>query len=127
MVWRFLGALSGPHKSCNSDPSYEEHSRLSKDAKTQALLLQYFSSRWKNEYLTFLREFHRTSGNNNCKIAAGDIVLVHDEGPHVQWRLAVVEDLIRGGDGLVRAVNIRTSTGLTNRPIVRLIPLEVST
>ena len=27
----------------------------------------------------------------------------------------------------MRAANIRTSTGLTNRPIVRLIPLEVST
>ena len=27
----------------------------------------------------------------------------------------------------MRAANIRTSTGLTNRPIVRLIPLEAST
>ena len=53
-------------------------------------------------------------------------MLVHDDGPRVQWRLAVVEDLIHGGDGLVRAANIRTSTGRTNRPIVRLIPLEVS-
>ena len=43
----------------------------------------------------------------------------------IQWRLAVIEDLIHGGDGLMRAANIRTSTGLTNRPIVRLIPLEV--
>ena len=63
---------------------------------------------------------------NDYKIAAGDMVLVHDDGPHVQWRLAVVEDLIHGGDSLVRAANIRTSTGRTNRPIVRLIPLEVS-
>ena len=54
-------------------------------------------------------------------------MLVYDDGPRIQWRLAVVEDLIHGGDGLVRAANIRPSTGLTNRPIVRLIPLEVST
>lgn len=53
-------------------------------------------------------------------------MLVHDDGPRALWRLAVVEDLIHGGDGLVRAANIRTSTGRTNRPIVRLIPLEVS-
>jgi len=52
---------------------------------------------------------------------------VHDDGPHIQWRLAVVEDLIHGGDVLVRAANIRTSTGWTNRPIVQLIPLEIST
>ena len=53
-------------------------------------------------------------------------MLVHDDSPCVHWRLAVVEDLIHGGDGLVRAANIRTSTGRTNRPIIRLIPLEVS-
>ena len=40
-----------------NDPCYNEHSCLSKDAKTQALLLQHFVSRWKNEYLTLLREF----------------------------------------------------------------------
>ena len=53
-------------------------------------------------------------------------MLVHDDGPRVKWRLAVVEELTYGGDGLVRAANIRTSTGQTNRPIVRLVPLEVS-
>ena len=109
-----------------SDPSYNEHDRLSKDAKTQGLLLQHFTTRWRNEYLTSLREFHRTSGSNECKIAVGDVVLVHDDGPRVKWRLAVVEELTYGGDGLVRAANIRTSTGQTNRPIVRLVPLEVS-
>ena len=109
------------------DPSYNEYSRLTKDARTQALLLQHFTSRWKNEYLTSLREFHRNSGNNKRKIAVGDVVLVHDDGPRIQWKLAVVEGLIHGGDDLVRAANIRTSTGRTNRPIVRLIPLEVST
>ena len=109
-----------------NDPCYNEHNRISKEAKTQALLLQHFTSRWKNEYLTSLREFHRTSGNNTCKIAAGDVVLVHNDGPRILWRLAVVENLIYGSDGLVRAANIRTSTGRTNRPIVRLIPLEVS-
>ena len=109
-----------------SDPSYNEHDRLSKDAKTQGLLLQHFTTRWRNEYLTSLREFHRTSGSNECKIAVGDVVLVHDDGPRVKWRLAVVEELTYGGDGLVRAANIRTSTGQTNRPVVRLVPLEVS-
>ena len=82
-----------------NDTCYNEHSRLSKDARTQALLLQHFTSRLKNEYLISLREFHQTSRTNNCKVAVGDIVLVHDGGPHVQWRLAVVEDLIHGGDG----------------------------
>ena len=60
-----------------------------------------FISMWKSEYLTSLREFHCTSGNNDCKIAVGDIVLIHDNGPCVRWRLATVEELIYGSDGLV--------------------------
>ena len=56
----------------------------------------------------------------------GDVVLVHDDKPRTMWKLAVIEELIRGNDGLVRAANIRTATGKTNRPIVRLVPLEVS-
>ena len=54
------------------------------------------------------------------------MVLIHNEGPRLYWKLAVVEELIVGGDGLVRAANIRTSNGRTNRPIVKLYPLEVS-
>ena len=33
---------------------------------------------------------------------------------------------MKGKDGLVRAAKIRTAQGRTNRPIARLIPLEVS-
>ena len=32
-----------------------------------------------------------------------------------------------GGDGLIRAASIRTSTGKTTRPITKLYPLEVNT
>ena len=41
------------------------------------------------------------------------------------WRLAVITKLLVGGDGLTRTAEIRTSTGLTNRPIIKLYPLEV--
>ena len=108
------------------DPSYNEDMRLKKAAKVQSLLLNHFTTRWKREYLTSLREFHQKSGNNRQTIKVGDVVLVHNEGPRLDWRLAVVEKLIVGGDGLIRAANIRTSTGRTNRPIVKLYPLEVN-
>lgn len=51
---------------------------------------------------------------------------MHDDSPRISWKLAVVEKLLRGNDGFVRAANIRTTQGKTNRPIARLIPLEVS-
>jgi len=67
------------------DPSYEDSSKseLSRRAKIQALLLQHFWTRWKNEYITSLREYHRNTGNNIQTIKVGDVVQVHNEGSRV--------------------------------------------
>ena len=105
------------------DPSYNEDMRLKKAAKVQSLLLNHFTTCWKEEYLTSLREY---SIRNLETTEVGDVVLVHNEGPRLDWRLAVVEELIVGGDGLIRTANIRTSMGRTNRPIVKLYPLEIN-
>ena len=53
-------------------------------------------------------------------------MLVHDDTPGVSWEMLVIEELIKGNDDLVRAANIRTAAGRTNRAITRLVPLEVS-
>ena len=108
------------------DPTFGEDSQIKRRAKLLALTLRHFRHRWKHEYLTALREFHRASGNNNQTVKVGDIVLIHDDVPRINWRLAVIEKLIIGNDGLVRAANVRTANGRTNRPIVRLYPLEVT-
>ena len=73
-----------------------------------------------------LNEFHKVSGKNEIEIKVGDVVQVHDDTKRVNWRLAIVERIIQGKDGLVRAADIKTSTGYTNRPITKLYPLEVS-
>ena len=44
----------------------------------------------------------------------------------MQWRLAMIEELIKGLNGFIRAARIRTSSGKTNRPIVKLFPLEIT-
>ena len=89
-------------------------------------ILHDFWKRWKNEYLSGLREFHQhTTGSWNEVIKIGDVVIVYDEKPRLQWKLAVVESLIRGPDERVRSAVIRTSQGVTNRFIKKLHPLEV--
>ena len=55
----------------------------------------------------------------------GDVVLIHDDNPRVNWKLALVTSINRGRDGLVRSANLRTANGTTNHPITRLHPLEV--
>ena len=96
------------------DLDYSHAESVRRDAKIQSILLQHFVSRWKHEYLTSLREFYRPSGTSGQRINVGDVVLVHDDCPRINWKMAVVEGLVKGGDGLVRSVNIRTKNGATN-------------
>ncbi len=109
-----------------NDPDFLDESEAKKRFKNQALKLQHFELRWKREYLTHLREFHKKTGNNEQSVKVGDVVLVHSDKPRMQWKMAVIEKLIRGADGFVRAVQIRTSNGKTNRPITKLYPLEIT-
>ena len=86
--------------------------------------LQHFWSRWKQEYLTALREQHRAMGIKKNRICKGDVVIVHEDNkPRLRWKLAVVEELLEGNDG---GAKIRTSNCKTSRPITKLYPLEVS-
>ena len=105
------------------DPDFGVEFAVMKRAKIQALILKHF---WRLEYLTTLREFHKTTGNNIQQVKVGDVVLVHDDTPIVNWKCAVIEGVIRRNDGLIWAANIRTSTGKTTRPITKLYPLEVT-
>ena len=108
------------------DPTFGNSTDVTRRAQLHAFLLKQFHSLWRHEYLTSLREYHRISGMNRQQIKPGDIVLVHDDTPRITWKLAVIKELMKGKDGLVRAAKIRTLQGRTNRPIARLIPLEVS-
>ena len=95
-------------------------------ARTMTLLLNKFWRSWRAEYLTSLRESHHTTASNSQNVKKGDIVLVHDDTPQAGWKLVIIEEVITGHDGHIRAVNIRTSSGRTNRPIRRLYLLEIT-
>ena len=109
-----------------SDPDYYSSNQMRTKVDRQGMLLQHFQSRWKKEYLTALWELHRTTGTNEQIVNIGDVVQIHDDTPRSQWKLGVIEELTRGNDGYIRSVTVRTAGGRTNRPIVRLYPLEVS-
>jgi len=120
-----------PHRCVEDDevvdPTFGEDNDIERKAKQLGLILQHFRSRWRHEYLTSLREFHRASGNNNQRIAVGDVVLVHDDCKRIYWKLAIIESLIYGKDNLARAAIIRTANGKTSRAITKLYPLEIRT
>ena len=76
------------------------------------------------DYFTSLREFHRTTGNNNHTIQVGDIVQIHHESPRVNWKIGIVTYVVRGMDGLIRSAHVKTNTEETTRPIVKFYPNE---
>ncbi|XP_053378515.1 uncharacterized protein LOC128548137 [Mercenaria mercenaria] len=88
-----------------SDPTAGSRSSLTKKPKVQKQLIDHFRERWRHEYLTALREYHRVTGNNQQKISPGDVV-----------------QIVR--DGLVRAAKVKSNNGTLVRPIVKLYPLE---
>ena len=79
-----------------NDPSFVDGVDLRKRVDKLTQLISHFSSRWKREYLTSLREFYKTSRQGKQLIRTGDVVIVHEDNkPRLQWRLAVIETLLR--------------------------------
>jgi len=83
-----------PHETVNideiDDPTYGDASMIRRRANTQAAILKDFQTRWRHEYLTSLREYHKASGDNIQQVKRGDVVLVHDDVPRTTWRMAVI-------------------------------------
>ena len=56
-----------------------------------------------------------------------DVIIIHSEEKNRgQWPLGIVEQLYGGRDGVIRAVKLRTSKSILERPIQHLYPLELS-
>ncbi|XP_047145943.1 uncharacterized protein LOC124818872 [Hydra vulgaris] len=90
-------------------------------------ILEHIWNRWRSEYLTELREFHRS--NNKCgsknNIKKGDVVIIQDANlVRGLWKLGVIENLSPSTDGQVRAANVRcVSAGkitYLSRPVNKL-------
>ena len=115
-----------PHQEDVPVPHVTTQTDVTKRARAQGHLICQFRERWRHEYLTSLRQFHQTSGDNNQTIRVGDVVQIYDESPRTQWKLGTIMELLTGNDSLTQAATLRTSSGLiTSRPIVKLYPLEV--
>ena len=121
--------VSLPYPLDSEDPKDPDYlaTPIHRMVNRQTQLIQHFQTRWKQEYLTALREFHKVKGTYAPQtIKVGDVVLIHDDSPRASWKMAVIENLIKGNDGYVRAAEVRTSSARTNRPISKLYPLEIS-
>ena len=111
-----------------NDPSYQSENRFVKMySRNLSVKLDAIWSRWKREYLSSLREYHRHySGRSNREINVGEVVQIHEDMiPRMKWKLGIIVDVYKGPDGVVRSAQLRTKNGLTNRPVSKLYPLEI--
>ncbi|XP_073732301.1 uncharacterized protein [Misgurnus anguillicaudatus] len=88
-------------------------------------LCEQFWSRWKKEYLSTisLRQRWHTPKRN---IQVGDIVIVKDEVPRNEWKLARVLEARKDDDGLVRKATIQIGDRMLGKRGERLTkPLNI--
>ena len=69
---RRITSLPHPHNDDHDDPDYNVSAcTMRKQLTNHTRLLQSFQLRWRREYLTALREFHKTTGSNSQRIKIG--------------------------------------------------------
>ena len=95
-----------------------------------ASALATFRRRWKEEYLTALREKHV----NRCATAGepdplreGEVVLVRlQDDNRADWPLGIVQDIYRDAQGVARSALIRVGNVSYKRAVEHICPLEMA-
>ncbi|GIY25513.1 reverse transcriptase [Caerostris extrusa] len=93
----------------------------------QSRLLKQLWTKWKEQYLLQLRTAHNfTNPSSERNLKSGDIVLVEGlKKSKLLWDRGVVEQVIVGRDGHVRACIVRTPKGQLRRAVQLLYPFEI--
>uniref|UniRef100_A0A182WG73 DUF5641 domain-containing protein n=1 Tax=Anopheles minimus TaxID=112268 RepID=A0A182WG73_9DIPT len=110
-----------------AEPSYETlpTNRLDRFQQTQEFLRRLWK-RWSSDYLSGLHPKTKwTRQRDNIKL--GTMVLVKEDNlPPLKWCLGRVTEVIKGADGNVRVVLIKTKDGEFKRSISKLCILPIN-
>ena len=86
--------------------------------------LEQFWELWHKEYIRNLPPVLK-GGNVEHDVPLGSLVMISEDNvPRLQWTLGSVVKLHHGKDGIVRAADIKTASGVKCRPVQRLHLLE---
>ena len=100
-------------------PYHEEDQQLRRQAKYLRKCKDEMWNRWTREYLRGLRERHTLKHKDvPCGVKKGDVCIIKDENKdRNKWKLGIVEELITGRDGVVRAVKLRAGRNHLERAV----------
>ena len=119
------------YPQANLLPELDTHNIEDGDMRKRAKYLEQCNNamwnRWTREYARGLRERHNLKhSGKKPSIAEGDVVLVQGEKKDRNyWKLGIVNELVVGRDGIVRAAKLRSGKGMLERAIQHLYPLEL--
>ncbi|XP_025829218.1 uncharacterized protein LOC112904129 [Agrilus planipennis] len=100
--------------------------RLSRYQLTQKLV-QHFWKRWSKEVISEMQQRIKWHKNFGQSLRPGVVVMVKEDNlPPLQWKLAVVDSVHPGSDGIVRAATLRTSSSIIKRPANKLCILPIN-
>ena len=117
-----------PHHPLSEDVEINENQDLRKRERYVRSCKDRIWKRWKSQYVRALRERHAVvTGAKEIQPRIGDIMMIEGEEKNRSfWRVGVVEKLIEGKDGVVRAVKLRCGKSQLERAVQHLYPLELS-
>ena len=120
--------FSQPNFLPEREAYHEENPQLKRRAKYLKKCKDAIWNRWTKEYLRGLRERHTVAQKDSpCGVQKGDVCLIKDDNKdRNKWKLGIVEELIVGRDGVVRAVKLRAGKSYLERAVQQLYPLELS-
>ncbi|XP_059220655.1 uncharacterized protein LOC131995716 [Stomoxys calcitrans] len=79
-----------------------------------------FAQRWKEDYLKALHKRYKWKYTAPDLKVDDFVIVIDDLLPPSEWRMGRIEKTYPGTDGKIRIVDVRTSTGVINRPIAKL-------
>ncbi|GFW59835.1 uncharacterized protein TNCV_4719261 [Trichonephila clavipes] len=114
-------AISSFPEPYTASDSLSYHSRW----KLIQSLRDKFWNRWSTEYLTHLQTRANWSVQNP-NLMENQLVLLKDPNTKpLDWPMGRILEVFPGSDGLVRVVNVKTSTGILKRAITKVVPLPI--
>ena len=120
--------LSQNNALLDPEPSRIQEKDLRRRAKYLQKCRENLWKRWHNEYVRSLRERHdlRKKDSKSEGIHVGQVVLVKgDERNRGEWNIGIVEQLIRGHDGVMRGARLKSKKTRIERAVELLYPLEL--
>ena len=118
------------NRNLKDEIQQEDNCTLTKRLQHLQTVLTHTKKRWRHEYLTELREYHKDRKYPNSTVKVGDVVLVEDcKLPRIRWKMGVVVELIESNDGLIRGCKLKISKrgkiNFISRPINQLYYFEI--